>query len=109
MVALQMPWEGVETPELGVAPVKYNPVGSYRLDPTRLVHYEGDRDIPEVDVWSRMYRRVNNLEVMDKYKNPPESDHVIWRLNYKQMGLGGDNSWGAMPLDKYQIPANQRL
>ncbi|MFR5913862.1 MAG: glycoside hydrolase family 2 TIM barrel-domain containing protein [Blautia wexlerae] len=27
------------------------------LDPTRLVHYEGDRDIPEVDVWSRMYRR----------------------------------------------------
>ena len=22
----------------------------------------------------------------------PESDSVIWRLNYKQMGLGGDNS-----------------
>ena len=21
----------------------------------------------------------------------PESDSVIWRLNYKQMGLGGDN------------------
>ena len=37
----------------------------------------------------------------------PESDSVIWRLNYKQMGLGGDNSWGAKPLDKYQIPANQ--
>ena len=37
----------------------------------------------------------------------PESDSVIWRLNYKQMGLGGDNSWGARPLDKYQIPANQ--
>ena len=37
----------------------------------------------------------------------PESDSVIWRLNYKQMGLGGDNLWGAKPLDKYQIPANQ--
>ena len=47
------------------------------LDPTRLVHYEGDRDIPEVDVWSRMYRRVNNLEVMDKYKNP-----LVWWGNY---------------------------
>ncbi len=29
------------------------------LDSTRFVHYEGMRDIPEVDVWSRMYRRVN--------------------------------------------------
>ena len=47
------------------------------LDPTRLVHYEGDRDIPEVDVWSRMYRRVNNTEVMDKYKNP-----LVWWGNY---------------------------
>jgi beta-galactosidase len=37
----------------------------------------------------------------------PESDSVIWRLNYKQMGLGGDNSWGAKLLDKYQIQANQ--
>lgn len=37
----------------------------------------------------------------------PESNRVIWRLNYKQMGLGGDNSWGAKPLDKYQIPSNK--
>lgn len=47
------------------------------LDPTRLVHYEGHRDIPEVDVWSRMYRRVNNLDVVDKTKNPLE-----WWGNY---------------------------
>ena len=37
----------------------------------------------------------------------PESNRVIWRLNYKQMGLGGGNSWGAKPLDKYQIPSNK--
>ncbi|MDO4602272.1 MAG: DUF4981 domain-containing protein, partial [Eubacteriales bacterium] len=37
----------------------------------------------------------------------PESDRVIWRLNHKQMGLGGDNSWGAMPLEQYQIPAGE--
>lgn len=47
------------------------------LDPTRLVHYEGHREIPEVDVWSRMYRRVNNLDVMDKVKNP-----LVWWGNY---------------------------
>lgn len=50
---------------------------SKELDPTRLVHYEGYRDIPEVDVWSRMYRRVNNPDVMDKAKNP-----LIWWGNY---------------------------
>lgn len=43
-----------------------------QLDKTRLVHYEGHRDIPEVDVWSRMYRRVNQLGVDDKIKNPIE-------------------------------------
>lgn len=40
------------------------------LDPTRFVHYEGDRDIPEVDVWSRMYRRVDQPDVLDKTINP---------------------------------------
>ena len=40
------------------------------LDDTRLVHYEGHRDIPEVDVWSRMYRRVNQLDIDDPIKNP---------------------------------------
>ncbi len=42
------------------------------LDPTRFVHYEGHREIDEVDVWSRMYRRVNNLGVDDKIANPLE-------------------------------------
>ena len=40
------------------------------LDDTRLVHYEGHRDIPEVDVWSRMYRRIDPLDRDDKLKNP---------------------------------------
>lgn len=43
------------------------------LDDTRLVHYEGHREIPEVDVWSRMYRRVDRLELDDKIKNP-----LVW-------------------------------
>ncbi|MDY3767715.1 MAG: glycoside hydrolase family 2 TIM barrel-domain containing protein [Lachnospiraceae bacterium] len=44
------------------------------LDPTRFVHYEADREIPEVDVWSRMYRRVNqDASVVDKRLNP-----MVW-------------------------------
>lgn len=44
------------------------------LDPTRFVHYEADREIPEVDVWSRMYRRVNRDDsVVDKVLNP-----MVW-------------------------------
>jgi len=28
-------------------------------------------------------------------------------IDYRQMGLGGVNSWGAWPLKKYQLPANK--
>jgi beta-galactosidase len=30
-------------------------------------------------------------------------DFVEWCIDYKQMGIGGDNSWGAMPLPKYML------
>lgn len=30
-------------------------------------------------------------------------DYVEWCIDYKQMGVGGDNSWGARPLDKYLL------
>lgn len=30
-------------------------------------------------------------------------DFVNINIDYKQMGVGGDNSWGLMALDKYQI------
>jgi beta-galactosidase len=31
------------------------------------------------------------------------SDFVEWCIDFKQMGVGGDNSWGARPLDKYML------
>lgn len=37
----RLPWEGVEIPELGIAPVKYNPVGSYRRDFTTPEEWDG--------------------------------------------------------------------
>ena len=51
------------------------------LDPTRLVHYEGWRDIPEVDVWSRMYRRVNNVDFIPENLDDPEQMNAFKRKN----------------------------
>ncbi|MFB9055278.1 beta-galactosidase, partial [Mariniflexile ostreae] len=33
-------------------------------------------------------------------------DFVNINIDYKQMGVGGDNSWGRMPHETYQIKAN---
>ena len=30
-------------------------------------------------------------------------DHVDWLIDHKQMGVGGDNSWGARPHSKYSL------
>ena len=32
-------------------------------------------------------------------------DIVSLNIDLRQMGVGGDNSWGALPLEKYRIPA----
>ena len=33
-----------------------------------------------------------------------EREFVSVHLDYRQMGVGGDNSWGARPLSQYQLP-----
>ena len=30
-------------------------------------------------------------------------DQIDWLIDYKQMGVGGDNSWGAKPMKKYTL------
>ncbi|MBX2870609.1 MAG: DUF4981 domain-containing protein [Saprospiraceae bacterium] len=32
-------------------------------------------------------------------------DSLIWNIDYKQMGVGGDNSWGRLVHDEYTLPA----
>lgn len=49
------------------------------LDPTRFVHYEGMRDIEDVDVWSRMYRRINEDSL---YSGKPNYHITQDPLNY---------------------------
>ena len=33
-------------------------------------------------------------------------DQVDWLIDYRQMGVGGDNSWGARPHDEYTLPVD---
>lgn len=32
-------------------------------------------------------------------------DFITWNIDYKQMGIGGDNSWGRLVHDEYTLPA----
>jgi beta-galactosidase len=32
-----------------------------------------------------------------------QRDFIEWCIDFKQMGVGGDDSWGAKPLDKYML------
>lgn len=34
-------------------------------------------------------------------------NYITVHVNHAQMGIGGEDSWGAWPLPQYQIPANQ--
>jgi len=34
----------------------------------------------------------------------PDRDLIAVHLDHRQMGVGGDNSWGAQPLEPYRIP-----
>ena len=39
-------------------------------------------------------RHINDLVIRD---------FIEWHIDFRQMGVGGDNSWGARPLEQYQI------
>jgi beta-galactosidase len=48
------------------------------------------------------------MEELERRKHPSEivrSDDITVNLDYRQMGVGGDNSWGAWPHQQYLLPA----
>jgi beta-galactosidase len=45
---------------------------------------------------------------MHGYELPPVHYTVV-RVNMQQMGIAGDNSWGALTHDEYLLPADKRL
>ncbi len=47
-----------------------------------------------------------SVGVRHDYQLTPR-DEVILRVNHRQMGVGGDNSWGAQTHDAYKLPADR--
>ena len=39
----------------------------------------------------------------------PKVHYTVVRAALKQMGVGGDDSWGAKVLPQYRLPENERL
>ncbi|HKG11765.1 MAG TPA: beta-galactosidase domain 4-containing protein, partial [Pyrinomonadaceae bacterium] len=47
-------------------------------------------------------------EELERRKHPSEivrSEDITVNLDYRQMGVGGDDSWGAWPHEEYRLPA----
>ncbi|ANA80830.1 DUF4981 domain-containing protein [Paenibacillus glucanolyticus] len=49
----------------------------------------------------------DELERCDHAYKLPASDKTVLRINYKQMGVGGDDSWGAPIHEEFTLPANR--
>ncbi|ASY32102.1 MULTISPECIES: glycoside hydrolase family 2 TIM barrel-domain containing protein [unclassified Streptomyces] len=66
-------------------------------------------------VWGEELLEVNashftpedlSLGARHDYQLTPR-DEVVLRVNHRQMGVGGDNSWGAQTHDPYKLPADR--
>ncbi|WP_431308723.1 glycoside hydrolase family 2 TIM barrel-domain containing protein [Alicyclobacillus fastidiosus] len=47
------------------------------------------------------------LEEHDHVYKLPSSDKTVVRVNYKQMGVGGDDSWGSRTHPEFTLPSNR--
>ena len=48
-----------------------------------------------------------DLEAGRHIHDLPRRDTITVNLDHKQMGVGGDNSWGARPHPEYTLPPNK--
>jgi beta-galactosidase len=80
----------------------------------RWVALTNDRGVGLLSVGLPLLSTSANHYLMDDFENGPEKeqrhaidlvprDLVTWNLDFKQMGVGGDDSWGARPHDKYTL------
>jgi beta-galactosidase len=49
-----------------------------------------------------------DAEELERRKHPSEivrAEDITVNLDYRQMGVGGDDSWGAWPHKEYRLPA----
>ncbi|MEH7206777.1 glycoside hydrolase family 2 TIM barrel-domain containing protein [Priestia megaterium] len=64
------------------------------------------KGLPTVELNALPYSPFE-LEAYDHFYKLPSSDSVTVRVNYKQMGVGGDDSWGAKTHPDYTLYANR--
>lgn len=62
--------------------------------------------LPTVEINALPYTPAE-LENSDHVYKLPNSDKVALRVNYKQMGVGGDDSWGARAHPEFTLYANR--
>ncbi|GIO11865.1 beta-galactosidase [Cohnella xylanilytica] len=72
-------------------------------DEGRGVRVEG---LPTVE-FSALPYSPQEMERYDHHHLLPESDDTVVRVRYKQMGVGGDDSWGAPVHPEYTLFANR--
>jgi len=70
----------------------------------RGIIFEGDR----IEFSALPYTPHELENAMHHYELPPVHYSVV-RVNLMQMGIAGDNTWGARTHDEYLLPANQPL
>ncbi len=62
--------------------------------------------MPHVDVSAWPYT-MKDLEQAAHPFEIPERDFITINIDYRQMGVGGDNSWGMRTHPEYTLPANR--
>jgi beta-galactosidase len=62
--------------------------------------------MPSIEINALPYT-PEELEESDHVFKLPESDKVVVRINYKQMGVGGDDSWGAKTHPEFTLYSNR--
>lgn len=72
-----------------------------------LVSGDGLSDAPLLEVnASHVTPEDLSAGVRHDYQLTPREE-VVLRVNHRQMGVGGDNSWGAHTHDEFKLPANR--
>jgi beta-galactosidase len=52
---------------------------------------------------SALHYTLDDLQDHRHLWEVPRRDFVVWNLDWRQMGVGGDDGWGARPHDEFQI------
>ncbi|NQT02112.1 MAG: DUF4981 domain-containing protein [Planctomycetes bacterium] len=60
--------------------------------------------MPTIDISAWPFT-MQDLEDAKHIHEPPQGDTITVNLDYKQMGVGGDDSWGAQTHPEYTLPA----